>query len=288
MKMCFSVYRPAKRNRLIIMRSGAPRQKGLMRNKTSLTYRFTCAILRMIVPRYDIKGEPLPRGEYIVVANHSQMYCPVVTELYFPGDHYMWCTEEMMDHRKVADYTYRDFWSQKPRAVRWFFWLLSRLLKPAFVSVFSSARLIPVYHDMRLKTTFRTTIRRLSEGSCIMITPENKSHYNNIINDFQDRFINIAPMYYRSSGKCLRFVPMYLAPELKTMCFGKAVEYCPDRPDAEERARIRQELMNSITDIALSLPLHDVVPYDNVPRKRYRKNRPLVWADDAVHTRPAD
>lgn len=249
----------------------------MRKDKGSLTYRIACAVLRIIVPRYDIQGEALPEGECIIVANHSQMYCPVVTELYFPGDHYMWCTEEMMDRRKVAEYTYRDFWSHKPCGVRWIFWLVSRILKPAFVSVFTSARLIPVYHDMRLKTTFRMTVDRLADGSRIMITPEHKVPYNNIINDFQDRFISVASMYYRSTGRALSFVPMYLAPELHTMYFGKPVVYQPEANGSAERKRIKDELMRSITDMAIAQPLHAVVPYDNIPRKNYRKNRPLVY-----------
>ena len=45
----------------------------------------------------------------------------------------------MMHRDEVAAYAYRDFWSGKPRAVRWFYKLLSHLIVPLSVCVFNNA-----------------------------------------------------------------------------------------------------------------------------------------------------
>ena len=55
-----------------------------------------------------------------------------------PGDHAVWCNAEMMHLKEVPDYAYRDFWSLKPKAVRWFYRLLSYVIAPLSVCVFNN------------------------------------------------------------------------------------------------------------------------------------------------------
>ena len=43
--------------------------------------------------------------------------------------------------------------------------------------------------------------------------------------------------------------------------------------------RANPALLDSITDMAVSLPEHTVVPYPNVSKKHYRKNIPLEVYD---------
>jgi hypothetical protein len=113
----------------------------------------------------------------------------------------------------------------------------------------------------------------LSEGENIIIFPEYKAPHNNIVNDFRDRFVDIAKMYHNRFGKALSFVPMYVAPDLRRICFGTPVTFSPEDPIETERARICAHLMNEITEVARSLPIHTVVPYKNVPKKNFTKNK---------------
>ena len=87
-------------------------------------------------------------------------------------------------------------------------------------------------------------------------------------------------MYRRSAGRDLVFVPLYVAPRLKTLFFGAPVVFHPDAPLADERQRICRELMNEITRMAAAQPEHTVVPYPNVPRRQYPKNIPV---EDLTH-----
>ena len=131
---------------------------------------------------------------------------------------------------------------------------------------------IAVYHDTRVISTFRTTVQKLKEGEHIIIFPECKRGYNQILCAFQENFIDVAKLYYKKTGKEVCFVPMYLAPKLHRAYFGKPIRYNSAVPIAQERERICKALMESITEIAVSLPEHIVVPYPNVPKKNYRTN----------------
>ena len=241
--------------------------------KTSALFRFIKWCVKLFYPKIQVEGtENLPREPAIIVGNHCQMNGPIVGELYVPGDPYIWCAGEMMHLKDVPEYAFRDFWSQKPKWTHPFYKLLSCIIAPLSVCVFNNARTIGVYHDARILSTFKNTVKMLQEGKSVVIFPEHDVKHNHIVYDFQDKFIDIAKLYYKKTGKALAFVPFYLAPNLKIMRFGAPIRFCPEGSMEEERRRICEELMTSITCMAESLPPHRVVPYLNLPKKEYPFN----------------
>lgn len=251
-----------------------------MKQKTSSIYRGIKWLVRVCYPRMEVVGtENLPEGPAVIVGNHAQMNGPIACELYLPGEHDTWCAGEMMNLKEVPAYAYRDFWSQKPWYSRWFYRLLSYVIAPLSVCVFNNANTIGVYHDSRIISTFKNTVKRLQAGSRVVIFPEHDAPYNQILCEFQDRFIDVAKMYHKRTGRELEFVPLYLAPRRKAMYLGKPVRFRADAPLEEERQRICQYLMEEITAMACALPEHIVVPYRNIPKKQYGTNLPK----EAVH-----
>ena len=250
--------------------------------KTTWIYRLIRWLVWLFSPRMKLEGaEDLPRDPVVFVGNHCQMYGPIAAEIYFPKFSYIWCAGQMMHWKEVHGYAYEDFWSFKPKAVRWLFKLVSYLITPLSVCVFNNARTIPVYRDTRIITTFRESIARLQEGANVVIFPEHNQKRNNVIYDFEDKFIDLARFYYRKSGKELCFVPTYIAPKLKIVTFGEPIRFRADAPIEEERQRIREYLMRQITEKAVSLPAHTVIPYRNVRKRDYPRNHPLeVYAHE--------
>ena len=238
-----------------------------------------CKFLRWIVgvfyPRMELVGlENLPEEPFVLVGNHSQAHGAVVAEERLPFDLYTWCNYQMMDKKEVCAYALKDFWQDKPKALQPLYWLVSKIIKYPAVYIMSHARTIAVYHDNRCISTFRKSLEKLQDGYNLVIYPECRERYNNIIYEFQDRFIDLAKMYYKRSGKRLSFVPMYLAPKLKKIFFGKPIAYDPEISMDVQRGQIKQQLMDTITEIACAQPLHTVIPYRNVPKKQYPKNLP--------------
>lgn len=243
--------------------------------KISLLYKIIKGLVWFFYPKLKVVGaENLPDDAAIIVGNHTQMNGPIATELYCPGKHYTWCAGQMMEWKEVPEYAFRDFWSQKPKWTHPWYKLLSYIIAPLSVCVFNNANTIGVYHDTRLIGTFKNTIKRLQEGNHVVIFPEHDVKYNHILYEFQDRFIDVAKLHYKKTGKPVSFVPLYIAPKLKAMYFGKPIQFNPDVPITEERRRICDYLMTEITQIAVSLPAHTVVPYRNIPKKLYSSNIP--------------
>ena len=246
-----------------------------MSKKVSPIYKVIKALVRLFYPKMEVIGtENLPDEPAIIVGNHTQMNGPIACELYFPGNRYIWCAGQMMHLKEVPAYAYQDFWSNKPKYIRWFYKLLSYMIAPLSVCVFNNANTIGVYRDSRIISTFKETVQKLQEGSSVIIFPEHDEDYNHILCNFQEKFIDIARIYHRKTGVELSFVPLYIAPYLKKMYIGKPIRFCSSNPIKEERERICGYLMAQITEIACSLPQHTVVPYRNIPKKHYPSNIP--------------
>jgi len=245
----------------------------LEHRKTSPLYKIIKQAVRLCYPKVQVIGaENLPKEPSLIVANHAQMNGPIACELYFPGDHYTWCAGEMMHLGNVPEYAFRDFWSNKPKYTHWFYKLLSYAIAPLSVCIFNNANTIGVYRDTRIVSTFKNTVKCLQQGANVIVFPEHDVKWNAIIYDFQDKFIDVAKLYYKRTGKKIAFVPMYIAPARKGMYIGKPVYFEPENQINSERTRICGYLKEEITQIATSLPRHRVVPYKNIPKKDYPYN----------------
>lgn len=240
---------------------------------SSLIFRFIRWCVKVCYPKIQVEGaENLPVEPAVIVGNHSKMNGPIIGELYVPGAPYIWCAGEMMHLKDVPAYAFQDFWSQKPKWLHPFYKLLSYIIAPISVCVFNHARTIGVYHDTRILSTFKNTVKKLQEGKSVVIFPEHGVEYNHILCEFQDKFIDVAKLYYKKTGLEISFVPMYIAPNLKKIFLGKPIRFCAGEPMDTQRSRICHYLMEEITAIAEALPEHTVVPYQNIPKKDYPSN----------------
>ena len=249
-----------------------------MKDKKGFSYacfRVIRWLIWLFYSKIQVVGEEnLPKDACIVVGNHTQMNGPICAEIYFPGKPKIWCAHQMMYLKEVPAYAFQDFWSGKPKNTHWFYRILSYLIAPVSVCVFRNARTIPVFRDNRLLTTFKLTVSALQENTSVVVFPECYEPYNHIVYQFQDRFIDVAKLYYKRTGKAVPFVPVYIAPALKKLYIGKPVLFDPEVPIEQERERICKCLMDAITDMAVKLPRHRVVPYPNISKKQYPQNIP--------------
>lgn len=240
-----------------------------------ICYRIIRYLVWVFYPKITVEGlENLPDESCIIVGNHTQMNGPICGELHFPGKRKIWCAHEMMYLKEVSAYAFQDFWSGKPKYIRWFYKVLSYIIAPVSSCVFNHANTIPVFRDNRLLTTFKQTVTALDSGHNIIIFPECYEPHNHIVYQFQDRFIDVAKLYYKRTGRAVCFVPLYIAPKLKKMYLGKPIRFCPEEPIEQQREKICHYLMDAITQIAVGLPRHTVVSYPNLPRKDYPLNIP--------------
>lgn len=243
-------------------------------NKKPPLYKTLKSIVKIFYKERIFLGlENLPKEPAIIVGNHAQIHGPITCECFYPRHKKIWTISQMMNKYEVPNYAYRDFWSNKPKCSKWFYKLISYVIALPSEYILTHADTLPVYKDARIIHTFKLTLKALHEGNDIIIFPECKMKYNHILNNFQENFIDVAKLYYKKYGKQLYFVPMYNSKELKTVIFGKPIIYDPSIPIAKERKIICKYLKEEITNIAISLAPHKVIPYDNVKKKYYNMSK---------------
>ena len=234
-------------------------------------YKFLRFFVTKIYKKRSFLGvENLPSEPSIVVGNHAQLHSPMACEFDFPAKKYIWCIGQMMNKKEVPAYAYQDFWSEKPKGTRWFWKMFAHLIGPFAAYLMNHADTIAVYKDTRIITTYKDSMKGLNEGAHIVLFPEHRKPFNNIVNDFQDKFVDTARMYYKKTGKVLSFVPMYHAVSLKKIVLGKPIKFDPNDSIENQRKIICDYLKNEITKLALELPAHRVVPYENIPKKKQK------------------
>ncbi|MBE5741842.1 MAG: hypothetical protein E7360_00790 [Clostridiales bacterium] len=247
--------------------------ENLNKNKPKL-FRGIVKIISVFYRKREIDGEENILDEpTIYVGNHAQMHGPITSSLYFPFDGKVWCRGEMMNIKEAPAYAYKDFWSHKPKITKWFYKLLSYCIAPISSYIFTRAETIAVYKDARVISTFKNSVAELQKGKSIVIFPEEATPFNEIINEFQDKFVDVAKLYSRRSKKEISFVPFYNAVELKKVVFGQPIKFNPSIDMEEQRKTICDYLKEEITKMAKELPIHTVVPYDNVKKKNYPKSK---------------
>ena len=217
--------------------------------------------------------ENIKEEAVIIVGNHAQIHSPLVAELQFPFKRKTWCTGNIMTTKEFIKHAKTDFWVNKPKSIRWFYNILAYLIAPIGASVFKSAEVIAVYRDTRIVKTFKETIKELDMGNNIVIFPECEESYNHIVNEFQERFVDVAKLYYKHTGKCLSFVPMYNAVRLKKIVFGNPIVFNPNLEIEQSRKEICKYLKDEITNLAVELPSHEVVQFLNKGRKNNLRSK---------------
>lgn len=242
--------------------------------KQTLAYKTLRFFINVFYKKRTFEGlENLGDEPSIIIGNHAQIHGPIIAEVQFPVKRKTWCIGNVLSKEEFVEHAKTDFWGHKPKYIKWFFNILAHIIAPIGASVFNGADVIGVYKDARLAKTFKDTVRELCDGNHIIIFPECPTEYNNIVNEFQDKFIDVARLYYKRSGKCISFVPMYNAVRLKKVLLGKPIKFDPNIPIDEMRFIICDYLKKEITNLALSLPSHEVVQYANKGRKNNPKSK---------------
>ena len=206
--------------------------------------------------------EPPKEGEAVVfTANHSQADGPAITTLYFPQPLRPWSIAQVLDKKTSAGFIYHDEFAGEHRKHKWFWKMLayptSWLLRPLLLAV----GCIPVYHDRRVSQTLDISLDALTGGSSLMIFPECPEPFSEHVNDFYGGFVKIGELYYKKTGKNLKFYPCYIVKSLRKVLVGKPIEYTPDVRGSSARKQFAESLRDKTEQLALSLPPHKVPPF---------------------------
>lgn len=233
--------------------------------KKSLYYRFWEAIAKLIFKKRRMVYSTVPEeGEGAVyVSNHAGAVAPANMALYFDRPVRPWVISYVLDKNVNANFIYHDFLFARGDKCKPFSRFVAKVVSVLLPPLLNAWRAIKVYRTgTDIMLTFKESITTLMNGENLIIFPECPEKRYKFVNTFSDGFAELGKMYYKITGKRLKFYPMYVGAGLDTINVGDPVIFDPENPDADaERVRISDTLSEMIEKIAESLPEHKPTPY---------------------------
>ena len=121
---------------------------------------------------------------------------------------------------------------------------------------------IVAYYQWNTGRTFKDIFQNVS-------AKEIEKLYPTLHEAHEDKFVDVARLYYKTTGQKIKFVPMYHAANLKKVVFGNPIEFDPALDMNIQRKLICNHIKDEITRVAKDLPRHKVIPYNNISKKKY-------------------
>ncbi len=190
-------------------------------------------------------AEPIGDGPCVFLANHIGALGPIYMATTFPlADRTdIWCNDGVLDEKQMVEYVRHDWWWRPESKLAPLYNVTLPYLAAAIVpKVLRSAPTIPVYHDARIMTTMRQSLKALKDGKHIVIFPEKPDGFGSHADKLQMGWLNLTTMYARATGKPLRLIPVHIDQKAKVFRVGKAITVDADVPLKEQEDRIERYL----------------------------------------------
>lgn len=227
-----------------------------------LYYKIIRGILWICFPRaktvYEEEPDDLPA---VFVCNHSAIRGPVMMTLDFKRKHQSWTVSNALDRSRAVSYAFHDILIGNSRRCKRFWRMLAHIVAVMLPPLLRYSDTIPVYHDKNIVTTFKQSVKALTDGDDLVIFAESPKRYSEYIFNLQSGFVDIARLYYRKTKTALRFYPVYVEKKNAVISVGKPIVYDPDQPLEEQRETIAVYLRDNIDRLARALPAHKPVPF---------------------------
>lgn len=201
---------------------------------------------RRVSPKMSTEWEtPFIDEPCVFVCSHVGAMGPIHMSINFPlcEQVAIWCNFQVLDRKECAEYVRHDFWwKPESKLAPLYSATIPHVAAAVLPPVLGSAPTIPVYHDARVMTTMRQSIKALREGKHVVIFPEKPSGYGEYDQRINTGWLNLCVMYYRMTGRNLRLWPVYI--DLKEHVFRVAapVMYDGEKPLAEQEDALAEVL----------------------------------------------
>lgn len=205
-----------------------------------------------IVPSNLLDEDPT-----IYVANHMGSYGPVTAMSSLPQPVYPWVAHQIIDSSLCPSYIEHDFVRAEMHLGPPLSVLISGMIGRICVALMRDLHAIPVYRDSRrVLETLRISVRLLEQGKRLLIFPEIPNRIvNEIVNEFDTGFINVARLFFERSARVVSFLPIAIHRGRLALRVGAPIRFNPGIPFRLEKLRIKRELVERICEMYRDLEL---------------------------------
>lgn len=233
-------------------------------------------LYRLIYPFFHCKCV-LPRSltesdePVVFIANHYNVFGPVSFMASMPIDSSAWVNEELITPQTTETAMIPGLSRMLPFLKEERIRRLSRRLSRLACRVILRFGPIPVSRKEpgKLAATLRESVSTLEGGRCVTIFPESgiPEYSLTSVSSFYSGFAVLGRLYWRKTGKSLKFWPCYIDEQHHEISFGEPVSYRPENMDVTaECTRISDELNDTIRQKAASF--HGIKKSERTPVRK--------------------
>lgn len=201
---------------------------------------------RLVTPGMTITwDEPFIDEPCVFVCNHVGAMGPIHMVITFPlcDRVQAWCNEGIMNRKTCPAYVRQDYWWEPGCRLEPLYNVTIPYIAAAVIPpVLKSAPTIPVYHDARVMTTMRQSMRALKDGQHLVIFPEQPSGFGEHHDWINTGWLNLCTMYHRMTGRALRMYPVHIDPKGRHFHVSRPVCFDPARTLEEQQDEIARIL----------------------------------------------
>lgn len=169
----------------------------------------------------------------VFVANHLEVYGPTVMHLHLPiKKKRFWIIDRMLNKESIEEQMRPGIMNENhfTWAPKWLKKCALKLMK-GFVYYVLNYRVknISVSRDesREIMKTFQQSVLALEKKENLVIFPE-INYQDKGISEVYESFAILGKYYYKKTGKCLSYYPVYIDKDKKVMFIGNAMKYDPN------------------------------------------------------------
>jgi hypothetical protein len=226
-------------------------------------------------------SSPLPDEPVIFYSNHANDFGPGALVTAFTREFRSWISANMLKVKTAPAQIMKTTLPNFNKFTEPFLRLLSFGMGVALSVMFKAAGAIPVFHDLRLKTTFTKTAETLKEGLDVVIFPDSllPNPGNPYIDKMQKGAFRILTYLKRCNLKVPPVYPVYACKALKTVLVGNPIRL----EDGVTEDDIYNHVDAEIKRLGESLPPHKIQPYAVMPKDISKIRKYFTVGDEKIY-----
>lgn len=225
--------------------------------KNFFLYLFYLALYIAVMPltRSKIRGKENvnPKDEArVFIANHYEIYGPVIMFTKFPYKFRPWVIDKIMDPKTVEEQMALGVYNSNnfQKFPKWIKVLAVKAVRSLMIFTMHHAKAISVSRE-NIRANFKTmeeSVETLKKGKAILIFPE-LAYVKEGVGEFQTGFEHLGKFYYQKTGKKISFYPVFVSQFNKEVYIEKPIVYNPENNSMEEKQKIVTYLHDSMVNL---------------------------------------
>ena len=213
-------------------------------------YRMAVPCIQTLTHRMTVEWEePFEEGPCVFIGNHLGAIGPVDMCAKFPlrDRIHPWINNGVLETRLVPAYVRQDYWWRpESRLAPLMNVTVPYLVAPVLPFILRSVQYIPVYHDQRVMTTLRQSLRVLQQGDYVLIFPEKAAGWHSYQDELNMGWLRLGELWHRISGQPLKIIPVHIDVPNGVFRVSRALYFDPERSCEDQQDELAEALLKGL------------------------------------------